>query len=126
MRATGVLFETAMLALRAPAFVLVAAFAIAPVLGPAGPICAECCPAPDARPTTIASLGCCGDGCPARLAAAQDRSCLVSHRPANVAWDALSLTAPAVGSSLSKTEPLPAAFFWLPACARPGTTPLRL
>jgi hypothetical protein len=115
-----------MLASRALAMVLAAAFAAAPVLGPAGPICADCCPAPDTRPTTISALGCCGEGCPARLAAAQDRACLVSHRPADVAWDALSLTIPSLGSAVSKTRSQSAAFFWLPACARPGTTPLRL
>jgi len=115
-----------MLGLRTPAVVLVAAFAVAPALGPGGPICADCCPTPDTRPTTISSLGCCGEGCPARLAAAQDRTCVVSHRSAEVTWDALLLTTPSVGSSLARTESQPATPFWLPASARPGTTPLRL
>jgi hypothetical protein len=120
------LFEAAMLALRGPALVLVAALAVVPAFGSAGPVCADCCPAPSTRVVTISSLGCCGDGCVAKLAAAQDRTCLVSHRTVDVAWNALPSAILSVSQSAHRDDPLHVRFFWLPTSARPGTTPLRL
>ena len=111
---------------RLPAVFLVAALGVGPVIGLLGPVCSSCCPTREEGAPTISAMGCCGDGCAERLAAGEERPILTSARPSPLKAPALTVMLAVAIDHPSFFETVPSRPPWLPAFARPGTSPLRL